>query len=220
MGERGDTLSQVPEPEREERLIRTQQNNTKARCRFAPCFLLPGDGGNGLPRAANGPRNDSAKRCGDLIHRIPAGHAERSPYPPCGARNTLRAYAFPRVFRPLRKKSPRFFCHRQREDSFPPCSGEALRHPEGKPSGCFWWIMLLIAACFSIIMISKTERIACSGANRIWDKEPSPVPNMQRPAEEQIRRPSWREEIWSTPWNHENPISKPESGRKTYLEQW
>ena len=93
-----------------------------------------------MPRAANGPRNDSAKRCGDLIHRIPAGHAERSPYPPCGARKTLRAYAFPRVFRPLRKKSPRFFCHRQREDSFPPVLGEGFAAPRGQALGvfCVW----------------------------------------------------------------------------------
>ena len=42
--------------------------------------------------------------------------------PPCGARKTLRAHAFARVFRPLRKKRPAFFCHRQRQDAFPePC---------------------------------------------------------------------------------------------------
>jgi len=39
--------------------------------------------------------------------------------PPCGARKTLRAYAFPRVFRPLRKLRPRFICHRQREAAIP-----------------------------------------------------------------------------------------------------
>ena len=37
------------------------------------------------------------------------------PQTPCGARKTLRAYADPRVFRPLRKLRPRFACHRQRE---------------------------------------------------------------------------------------------------------
>ena len=63
---------------------------------------------------------------GDLIHRIPAGHAERSPCPPCGTRKMLRAYADPCIFRPLRKRSPRFFCHRQREGFFPPCAGKAL----------------------------------------------------------------------------------------------
>ena len=40
--------------------------------------------------------------------------------PPCGARKTLRAYADPRVFRPLRKKRAAFFCHRQRQHAFPP----------------------------------------------------------------------------------------------------
>ena len=34
---------------------------------------------------------------------------------PCGARKTVRAYADPPVFRPLRKLRPRFFCRRQRE---------------------------------------------------------------------------------------------------------
>ena len=74
-------------------------------------------------------------RPGDLIHRIPAGHAERSPCPPCGTRKLLRAYADPCSFRPLRKRSPRFFCHRQREGFFPPCAGKALQHPEGKIRG-------------------------------------------------------------------------------------
>ena len=39
--------------------------------------------------------------------------------PPCGARKTLRAYAFPRVFRPLRKLRPRSICHRQRKAAIP-----------------------------------------------------------------------------------------------------
>ena len=48
-----------------------------------------------------------------------------TPPPPCGARKTHRAYADPRVFRPLRKKHHRFFCPRQRDGAFPPSRGEA-----------------------------------------------------------------------------------------------
>ena len=40
--------------------------------------------------------------------------------PPCGARKTLRAYAIPCVFRPLRKLQAPFFCHRQRQPAIPP----------------------------------------------------------------------------------------------------
>ena len=36
-----------------------------------------------------------------------------------GRRKTLRAYADPRVFRPLREKRPAFICHRQRQAAFP-----------------------------------------------------------------------------------------------------
>ena len=35
--------------------------------------------------------------------------------PPCGARKTVRAYAFPPVFRPLRIRRHRFICRRQRD---------------------------------------------------------------------------------------------------------
>ena len=38
---------------------------------------------------------------------------------PCGARKMLRAYADPRIFRPLRKASARFIRHRRREPRFP-----------------------------------------------------------------------------------------------------
>ena len=47
--------------------------------------------------------------------------------PPCGARKTLRAYADPRVFRPLRKKRAAFFCHRQRQHAFPRADGDAQK---------------------------------------------------------------------------------------------
>ena len=40
--------------------------------------------------------------------------------PPCGARKTVRACAFPPAFRPLRKWSAAFFCPRQRWCSIPP----------------------------------------------------------------------------------------------------
>lgn len=46
--------------------------------------------------------------------------------PPCGARKLLRAYASPCSFRPLRKKGHRFFCHRQRDGSFPRARGRLL----------------------------------------------------------------------------------------------
>ncbi len=39
--------------------------------------------------------------------------------PPCGARKTLRTYALPRVFRPLRKLRPRFIRYRRRETAIP-----------------------------------------------------------------------------------------------------
>ena len=39
--------------------------------------------------------------------------------PPCGALKMLRAYADPRIFRPLRKKKASFFCRRQRMPPFP-----------------------------------------------------------------------------------------------------
>ena len=39
--------------------------------------------------------------------------------PPCGARKTVRAYAIPPVFRPLRKLRPCFFCHLQRKAAIP-----------------------------------------------------------------------------------------------------
>ena len=54
------------------------------------------------------------------------GSAARGPHPalratcpPCGARKTVRAYAIPPVFRPLRKLRPCFFCHLQRKAAIP-----------------------------------------------------------------------------------------------------
>ena len=49
--------------------------------------------------------------------------------PPCGARKTHRAYADPRVFRPLRKLRPCFFCHRQRKAAIPPGLADMIRIP-------------------------------------------------------------------------------------------
>ena len=52
--------------------------------------------------------------------------ALRATYPPCGARKMLQAYAFLCIFRPLRKRSPRFIRPWRREDSFSPCAGKAF----------------------------------------------------------------------------------------------
>ena len=52
--------------------------------------------------------------------------ALRVTYPPCGARKMLQAYAFHCIFRPLRKRSPRFIRPWRREDSFPPCEEKAF----------------------------------------------------------------------------------------------
>ena len=49
--------------------------------------------------------------------------------PPCGARKTHRAYANPRVFRPLRKLRPCFFCHWQRKAAIPPGLADMIRIP-------------------------------------------------------------------------------------------
>ena len=40
--------------------------------------------------------------------------------PPCGARKMLRAYAFPCIFRPLRKRHQPFIRHWRRAGAFPP----------------------------------------------------------------------------------------------------
>ena len=64
--------------------------------------------------------------------------------PPCGARKTHRAYADPRVFRPLRKLRPCFFCHWQRKAAIPPGLSILIRIPVKKrdspPRGTvFFW---------------------------------------------------------------------------------
>ena len=76
----------------------------------------PGGGGKGAVRICPG------MRYGFLTLETSSGHCAAT-CPPCGARKLLRAYAFPCSFRPLRKKSPRFLCHRQREGSFPRARG-------------------------------------------------------------------------------------------------
>ena len=82
------------------------------------------------PSSAGHPQDDMAGS-GTIRGIAPYGRGKdgrphpalRATCPPCGARKTVRAYADPPVFRPLRKKSPRFFCRRQREGSFPRARG-------------------------------------------------------------------------------------------------
>ena len=58
--------------------------------------------------------------------------------PPCGARKTLRAFADPCVFRPLRNFRLRFICHWQREAGIPP-EGEARVGRRGRrPLRVLW----------------------------------------------------------------------------------
>ena len=68
------------------------------------------------------------------------GSAARGPHPalratcpPCGARKTVRAYAIPPVFRPLRKLRPCFFCHLQRKAAIPRARGR-LYGPSRTPA--------------------------------------------------------------------------------------
>ena len=61
--------------------------------------------------------------------------------------------------------------------SFPRARGRLCGTPRACPRGVLG-IKLLIDACFSIIMTSNMGRIGCTGANRLWDREPSPVPCM------------------------------------------
>ena len=44
--------------------------------------------------------------------------------PPCGTRKSVRAYADPPDFRPLRKNRTAFSCRRQRRRGFPRARGE------------------------------------------------------------------------------------------------
>ncbi len=55
--------------------------------------------------------------------------------PPCGARKTLRAYAFPRVFRPLRKLRVPFLRHWRREPAIPRVRGRLSGDRKGRPYG-------------------------------------------------------------------------------------
>ena len=84
----------------------------------------------------------------------------------------------PCSFRPLRKRSPRFFCHRQREGFFPPCAGKALRHPEGLPSGCFGDQALDRCLFFDYNDIKYGADRLLLNQQILWDREPSPVPCM------------------------------------------
>ena len=99
------------------------------------------------PSSAGHPQDDMAGS-GTIRGIAPYGRGKdgrphpalRATCPPCGARKTVRAYADPPVFRPLRKKSPRFFCHRQREGSFPRArgrleAGEAPYRPSATSPG-------------------------------------------------------------------------------------
>ena len=60
---------------------------------------------------------------GNPFRQPPRGRSAAATVPPCGARKTLRAFADPCVFRPLRKKRAPFISHRQRERAFPPDGG-------------------------------------------------------------------------------------------------
>ena len=63
--------------------------------------------------------------------------------PPCGARKTVRAYAIPPVFRPLRKRHQPFIRHWRRAGAFSlpgptliQTTKRGLRAPFGFPRGC------------------------------------------------------------------------------------
>ena len=81
------------------------------------------------PSSAGHPQDDMAGS-GTIRGIAPYGRGKdgrphpalRATCPPCGARKTVRAYADPPVFRPLRKKSPRFFAK-----ALFPVRGEGLR---------------------------------------------------------------------------------------------
>ena len=64
--------------------------------------------------------------------------------PPCGARKTVRAYATPPVFRPLRKLRLCFLCHRQHKAEIPPACADMIRIPAERqkrrpPMGVFFF---------------------------------------------------------------------------------
>ena len=101
-------------------------------------------GGELRPCAAGGRRSKAAISAaapqGELPHSgkrghpgVLAGRREAGPgmanaarwrdfdfCPPCGARKTVRAYAIPPVFRPLRKRHQPFIRHWRRAGAFPP----------------------------------------------------------------------------------------------------
>ena len=86
--------------------------------------------GEGLRAGCPHPVADAATRTGGAIRGslptrgddtssvIRLAGDRRMPFTPCGTRKTLRAYAIPRVFRPLRKKRTAFLCQRQRQYAF------------------------------------------------------------------------------------------------------
>ena len=102
----------------------------------APCHLpqrgrhfgsLPEGGYVGTFSAARGPHPAAARPPSPCAGKAMTPHPSSAlrgkaddTDPPCGARKALRAYAGPRVFRPLRKRGTAFFCHRQRQRPFPP----------------------------------------------------------------------------------------------------
>ena len=64
--------------------------------------------------------------------------------PPCGARKTLRACAFPCVFRPLRKLRFACICRRQRQSAIPPACSILIRispnsFPKQNHHPLGWW---------------------------------------------------------------------------------
>ena len=93
--------------------------------------------GGGPPKAVEGwnlsGRSRSLSRCATapFFERAPHARKQRPPFirrrqrractTPCGARKTLRAFAFPCVFRPLRKQRLSFICRWQRRAYITPC---------------------------------------------------------------------------------------------------
>ena len=105
------------------------------------------------PSSAGHPQDDMAGS-GTIRGIAPYGRGKdgrphpalRATCPPCGARKTVRAYADPPVFRPLRKKSPRFFrpsatspgggskgCRGRQSTAERACGGRSRRHAKIRP---------------------------------------------------------------------------------------
>ena len=89
------------------------------------------------PSSAFSPQDDSAACCAGRrgcrpLQEPGTSSTASGPCPPCGARKMLRAYAFPCIFRPLRKRSPRFIRHWRRQPAIPPAEGRLGATPRGQ----------------------------------------------------------------------------------------